>query len=75
MQGAYAAVKAVMITATAYVVDFNVIPKRLAPGFERRLSRRSLLMVYVAFALGLVTVALVDRYGKAPKPKSRRPRR
>jgi hypothetical protein len=53
---------AIVTTAAAYVVDFYVIPKRLTPGFEHRLSKRSLFMVYGAFALGLATVALMDRY-------------
>ena len=60
---------AIVITATAYAVDFHVIPKRLTPGFEHRLSKRSLLMVYGTFAIGLAAVALMDRDGKAPKPK------
>ena len=60
---------AIVITTAAYAVDFHVIPKRLTPGFEHRLSKRSLLMVYGIFAIGLATVALMDRYGKAPKPK------
>jgi hypothetical protein len=53
---------AIITSAAAYVVDFYVTPKRLTPGFEHRLSKRSLLMVYGTFALGLATVALVDRY-------------
>lgn len=53
---------AIATSAAAYAVDFYVIPKRLTPGFEHRLSKRSLLMVYGTFALGLATVALVDRY-------------
>lgn len=55
---------AVITAATAYAVDFHFTPKRLTPGFERRLSQRSLLMVYGAFALGLAATALVD-YGKS----------
>lgn len=57
---------AIVTTAAAYVVDFYVIPKRLTPGFEHRLSKHSLLMVYGTFALGLATVALMDRYCTAP---------
>ncbi|MDQ3187242.1 MAG: hypothetical protein M3Q16_12465 [Pseudomonadota bacterium] len=53
---------AIGTTAAAYVVDFYVAPKRLTPGFEHRLSKRSLLIVYGTFALGLATVALMDRY-------------
>ncbi|MEO6824840.1 MAG: hypothetical protein ABI167_08990 [Nitrosospira sp.] len=64
---------AIVITTTAYAVDFHVIPKRLTPGFEHRLSKRSLLMVYGAFAIGLAAVALMDRHGKAPHAKASRP--
>jgi hypothetical protein len=60
---------AIVITTVAYAVDFHVIPKRLTPGFEHRLSKRSLLTVYATFAIGLATVALMDRYGKVPRPK------
>ena len=38
----------------AYVVDFYVVPKWLTPGFEKRLSNRSLLGIYAALAAGLM---------------------
>jgi hypothetical protein len=41
------------ITATAYVVDYHVVPKRLTPGYELRLSRRGLALVYASIALAL----------------------
>lgn len=53
---------AVMTTVAAYVVDFHFTPKRLTPGFERRLSQRSLLIVYGTFALGLAATALLGRW-------------
>lgn len=62
---------ALVTTAAAYVVDFHVTPKRLTPGFEHRLSKRSLLMVYGTFALGLATVVLVERYSAAPNKRRR----
>ena len=43
-------------TATAAVacfVDYQLTPKRLTPGFEHRLSKASLLLVYAAYAAGL----------------------
>ena len=43
-------------TATAgiaYVVDYHVVPKRLTPGFEERLSGRSLFAIYAALAASL----------------------
>jgi hypothetical protein len=49
---------AALVTATAAVVDLAVVPKRLTPGFERRLSRRSLALVYAAFGLGLAAGSL-----------------
>ncbi|HUH59427.1 MAG TPA: hypothetical protein VL001_05050 [Candidimonas sp.] len=48
------------VAALACVVDLRFTPQRLTPGFERRLSTRSLAAVYVAFAVGL---ALHDLYG------------
>jgi hypothetical protein len=41
------------VAALAYFVDFRLTPRRLTPGFEKRLSRRSIIVVYSAFAAGL----------------------
>ena len=41
------------VSATAYVTDYCVVPKRLTPGFELRLPRRALAPIYAALALGL----------------------
>jgi hypothetical protein len=43
--------------AVANFVDFQLTPRRLRPGFERQLSRKSLFAVYTAFAIGLALVA------------------
>jgi hypothetical protein len=43
----------VAVAAAAYVVDYYVVPKRLTPGFEKRLSGRSLFWIYSALAAGL----------------------
>jgi hypothetical protein len=43
--------------ALACAVDLRLTPRRLTPGFERRLGRASLAVVYVAFALGLAAGA------------------
>jgi hypothetical protein len=48
-----AALDAATVTAVAAVVDLAVVPKRLTPGFERRLSKPSLGVVYAGFAIGL----------------------
>jgi hypothetical protein len=52
---------AAAVAATASVVDFDFTPHRLRPGFEKRLSQRSLVVVYTAFAAGLAIAALTSR--------------
>ena len=37
----------------AYAVDYHVVPKRLTPGFEDRLSGRSLFAIYASLAVSL----------------------
>lgn len=52
--------------AVACFVDYKLTPKRLQPGFEERVSRKSLALVYAAFGLGLAAGAYVnhrDRQG------------
>lgn len=44
---------AAALTTVAAVVDLKVVPDRLTPGFEKRLERDSLVLVYAAFAVGL----------------------
>lgn len=48
-------------SALACVVDYRMVPKRLTPGFERQLSRKSLFAIYGAFALALGGAALFAR--------------
>lgn len=48
---------AVLTTATAAFVDLALTPPRLTPGFEKRLSPRSLALTYGMFALGLAWAA------------------
>ena len=43
----------VLVSVLAYVVDFKLAPNRYKPGFERLLSSRGLLAVYVLLALAL----------------------
>lgn len=64
---------AVIATAAAYTVDFHFTPKRLTPGFEHRLSKPSLLIVYGTFALGLAAAALVGRPASPRRSRKRRP--
>jgi hypothetical protein len=42
-----------LVAATAYVTDYHIVPKRLTPGLEKRLSNRSLLAIYLVLALSL----------------------
>jgi hypothetical protein len=46
---------------TASIVDYRFTPKRFRPGFEKRISRPSLALVYVAFAAGLAAATLATR--------------
>jgi hypothetical protein len=49
----------VAISALAYVTDYYVVPRRLTPGFELTLSRRSFPWLYGALAVGLFTPDLM----------------
>ena len=44
--------------AIACFVDYQMTPKRLTPGFEHRLSRTSLFLVYMLFGAGLAVTEL-----------------
>jgi len=46
---------AAAVTALAAFVDLKLTPERFTPGFERRLSPRSLVLVYASFGLGLAS--------------------
>jgi len=48
-----AAAASVATAAIACFVDYQMTPQRLTPGFEHRLSKASLFLVYAAFAAGL----------------------
>ncbi|MED5621954.1 hypothetical protein [Ideonella sp. BN130291] len=45
---------AAVTTAVAAVVDLKLVPDRLTPGFEKRLSNTALAVTYGALAAGLV---------------------
>lgn len=47
------AASALATAAAAAVVDLALVPPRIAPGFERRLSPESVALVFGAVALGL----------------------
>ena len=48
-------------SAVACFVDYQLTPHRLQPGYEMRLSKPSLALVYGAFGLGLAAGALLCR--------------
>lgn len=52
---------ALTVSALACAVDMQCTPERLTPGFERKLSKKSLFVVYVAFGVGLALHALLGR--------------
>ena len=51
------------VAALAYVTDYHVVPERLTPGFEKRLSNKALFGVYAALALSLAAGSLCGRRG------------
>jgi hypothetical protein len=56
-----AARNATIVTALAYVTDYVVVPKRLNPGFEQRLSSKSLFGAYAVLAASLALSAFATR--------------
>jgi len=45
-------------SATAYVVDYTITPKRFTPGYEHRLDGKGMLAVYAALAIGFAVGAM-----------------
>lgn len=54
------------VAGIACFVDYKMTPQRLQPGFEKRLSSRSLLLVYGVFGLALAARGLA-----ASRPRNR----
>jgi hypothetical protein len=48
-------------SAAAAAIDYTLMPKRLTPGFEHRLSRGSMVGVFAAIAGGIALGALLLR--------------
>ena len=50
----------VATSATAYVIDYTITPKRFTPGYEHRLDGRGMLVVYgvLAAALGVRAISV-----------------
>ena len=61
--------RAATTAVVANIVDFQLTPMRLRPGFETQLSRKSLFAVYAAFAIGLALVAPRERQAKVLAPR------
>lgn len=51
---------AAAVTAGAYITDYHLIPERFTPGFEKRLSGKSLAAIFAALAVGLAARDLID---------------
>lgn len=52
---------AALAAALACAVDYTLTPRRLRPGYEKRLSRGALAAVYAAFGAGLAAATLARR--------------
>ena len=50
---------AAVVAAGAYVTDYYLVPKRFTPGYEKRLSGKSLAVIYGALTLGLAAGTLL----------------
>jgi hypothetical protein len=60
-----------LTAALAAAVDYMMMPRRLSPGWELALTRKSMAEVFAAMAAGLAAGAFAARQAKA----RRRPRR
>lgn len=48
------------IAAFAYLTDYHLVPKQYTPGFEKRLSKRSLFFIYASMALALALGSMLN---------------
>ncbi|TFZ07147.1 hypothetical protein EZ313_11190 [Ramlibacter henchirensis] len=48
-------------SAAASAIDYTIVPKRLTPGFEHRLSTRSMVGVFAALAAGVAIGSMLMR--------------
>lgn len=62
-------------SALAYVTDYYVVPRRLTPGFEKRLSPLSMFAVYATLAASLPIASILGRKPKSAQIGESRPRR
>jgi hypothetical protein len=47
------------VSGLAYVTDYHVVPKRLTPGFEDTLNKKSLAGIYAVLAVSLALGAML----------------
>ena len=52
---------ATAVTALAYATDYHLVPHRLNPGFEQRITRKSLFGAYAVLAASLAVSAFATR--------------
>jgi hypothetical protein len=45
--------KGAVVSGLAYITDYYIVPKRLTPGFEKRLTPRSMVKMYTVLAISL----------------------
>lgn len=55
-----AVVGGALVSAAAYITDYHIVPRRVTPGFELRLSNRSLFGIYTTLALSLAAGSLLQ---------------
>lgn len=48
------------VATAAYIIDYHLIPKRFTPGFEKRVSGKSLTAIFAALAVGLAARDMID---------------
>ncbi|PTQ81518.1 hypothetical protein C8R21_10969 [Nitrosospira multiformis] len=48
------------VAVAAYIIDYYLIPKRFTPGFEKRVSGKSLTAIFAALAVGLAARDVID---------------
>ncbi|HEX2546543.1 MAG TPA: hypothetical protein VHL79_16795 [Ramlibacter sp.] len=51
----------IVTSAAAAAIDYTLVPKRLTPGFEHRLSKTSMVGVFAGIAAGIALGALLLR--------------
>jgi len=69
---AQAVLSGAVVSGIAYAVDYHVVPKRLTPGFEKKVSKGGLFTTYAVLALSFAAGALLDK-GKESEPAKQRP--